>query len=328
MMALYKIRGDAMSNTNFFHSQKFGILLVLSCGIMWGISGVLGQYVFQNSDINAIQLSIIRQFVSGVVLLVISAFTKDKRALSIWAKPKSVISVIFFALAGVMGVQFTYFASIEHSNAATGTVIQFTYIIMLLLYTSIFMHKKPKSYEAGAVICAFAGIFLIATHGSLSSLAISRPALIWGLMSAVCFTIYCLFPQKLYNTYGLVNVIGWSSLIAAIFLTIVTGTYSYPHMKPSIFAASMAVAIVGSLIPFTIYGIGIGILGSVKASLFVTVEPVSSALLTWIFLGTRFTGMDIAGFLLILGSIQIVAIMTFKNEKKLIKAEQTSYPPQ
>ena len=94
-------------------------------------------------------------------------------------------------------------------------------------------------------------------------------------------------------------------------------------MDGKIIAASLAVAIVGSLIPFTIYGLGISILGSVKASLFVTVEPVSSALLTWIFLGTQFTRMDLIGFLLILGSIQVVAIMTFHNEKHIVKAEQT-----
>ena len=293
-----------MSEKQINHSQRFGIILVLSCGIMWGISGVLGQYVFQSSDVNATQLSIIRQFISGVVLLVIAAVKGDKRALTIWSKPKSVISMLFFALSGVMGVQFTY-------------------IIMLLLYTTIFMHKRPHIYEAASVVCAFAGIFLIATHGSLNSLAISRPALIWGLTSAVCFTIYCLYPQKLYNEYGLVNIIGWSSLIASIFLALVTKTFSLPHMDGRIIAASLAVAIVGSLIPFTIYSLGISILGSVKASLFVTVEPVSSALLTWIFLGTQFTRMDLIGFLLILGSIQVVAIMTFHNEKHIVKAEQT-----
>ena len=225
-----------------------------------------------------------------------------------------------------MGVQFTYFASIEHSNAATGTVIQFTYIIMILIYTAIFIHKKPQNYETISVICAFAGIFLIATHGRLNSLAISFPALFWGLISAVCFTIYCLYPQKLYNSYGLVNVIGWASLFASIILLLITRTFTFPHMNIQILTASLAVAIVGSLIPFTIYGIGISILGSVKASLFVTVEPVTSALLTWLVLGTKFSGMDLAGFLLILGSIQMVAIQTFRNEKAIIQAEQTRLP--
>ena len=68
-----------MSEKQTNHSQRFGIILVLSCGIMWGISGVLGQYVFQSSDVNATQLSIIRQFISGVVLLVIAAVKRDKK---------------------------------------------------------------------------------------------------------------------------------------------------------------------------------------------------------------------------------------------------------
>jgi len=33
--------------------------------------------------------------------------------------------------------------------------------------------------------------------------------------------------------------------------------------------------------------------------------------------------MDLIGFLLILGSIQVVAIMTFHSEKHIVKAEQT-----
>lgn len=316
-----------MTKGNFFHSQKFGIILVLSCGIMWGISGVLGQYVFQNSSIDSIDLSIIRQFISGVVLLLISAVKRDKKALAIWSRPKYICSIIFFSITGIMGVQYAYFAAIEYSNAATGTVIQFTYIIMLLLYTAVIMKKMPKAYESASVVCAFAGIFLIATHGHLDSLAVSGSALFWGLVSAVCFTIYCLYPQKLYNRFGLINVIGWSSLLSSVMLAVITGTFSIPHMSTDIFMAAMAVAIVGSLIPFTIYGIGIGILGSAKASLFVTVEPITSAILAWMFLGTKFTVMDIIGFILILGAIEVVAVLTFINEKHIVKAEQTHYPP-
>lgn len=304
-------------------SQRFGIVLVLSCGTMWGISGVLGQYVFSHSDLDATQLTIVRLLITGIVLLLISAVTGDKRALTIWSRPKDILSLLFFSLTGVMGVQLTYFASIEASNAATGTVIQFTYIIMLLLYTTIFMHKKPKIYEAAAVVCAFAGIFLIATHGSFHSLAVSGSALVWGLCSAVCFSIYCLFPQKLYNSYGLATVIGWGSFIMSVFLMICTGNFPLPHMSTSIAAAAIAVAVVGTLIPFTLYGIGIGILGSVKASLFVTVEPVVSALLTWLLFDAHFTVMDICGFLLILGSIQIVAILTFRDNRHIAMAEQS-----
>lgn len=297
-------------------SQKFGIILVLISGVMWGISGILGQYIFQNSDMDSIQLSIIRQFVSGVLLLLISAIKRDDKLFSVWRSGRKFCSFIFFALTGILGVQLTYFLAIEYSNAATGTVIQFTYIIMILIYTAIVLHNKPKIYETIAVVCAFCGIFLIATHGQLNSLAVSKESLIWGLSSAVCFTIYCLYPQKLYNEFGLINVIGWGSVLSSILLAVATGTYSFPKISADIMLLSVAVAIIGSLFPFVLYGMGIGILGSVKASLFVTVEPITSAILTWLCFKTRFVIQDIMGFVLILGAIEVVSVVTFKTKKE------------
>ena len=295
-------------------TQKYGIILVLISGIMWGISGVLGQYIFQTSSMNSVQLSVIRQFVSGILLLMISGLKKDKKLFSVWRSGKKFCSFIFFTLTGILALQLTYFVAIEYSNAATGTVIQFTYIIMILIYTTIIMHNKPRYYEVLAVLCAFGGIFLIATHGRINSLAVSKEALIWGLGSAVCFTIYCLYPQKLYKEYGLINVIGWGSLISSILLAISTGTVKIPQEAPHIWILSVGVAIVGYLFPFVLYGIGIGILGSVRASLFVTVGPITSALLTWLCFRTKFVIQDILGFILILGAIEAVAIITFKSE--------------
>ena len=296
-------------------SQKFGIMLVLISGIMWGFSGVIGQYIFLNSTMNSVQLSIIRQFVSGIILLMISVIKKDKKLFSVWKSGKRICSFLFFSLTGILGLQLTYFLAIEYSNAATGTIIQFTYIIMILVYTAIVLHNKPKSYETVAVLCAFCGIFLIATHGQLNSLAVSKESLIWGLSSAVCFTIYCLYPQKLYDDFGLINVIGWGSVLSSILLAVTTGTYRLPEVPANIILLSVAVAIIGSLFPFVLYGIGIRILGSVKASLFVTVEPVTSAVLTWLCFKTKFVLPDIIGFVLILGAIEVVSVITFKVKK-------------
>lgn len=296
-------------------SQKFGIMLVLISGIMWGFSGVIGQYIFLNSTMNSVQLSIIRQFVSGIILLTISVIKKDKKLFSVWKSGKRICSFLFFSLTGILGLQLTYFLAIEYSNAATGTIIQFTYIIMILVYTAIVLHNKPKSYETVAVLCAFCGIFLIATHGHLNSLSVSKESLIWGLSSAVCFTIYCLYPQKLYDDFGLINVIGWGSVLSSILLAVTTGTYRLPEVPANIILLSVAVAIIGSLFPFVLYGIGIRILGSVKASLFVTVEPVTSAVLTWLCFKTKFVLPDIVGFVLILGAIEVVSVITFRVKK-------------
>ena len=110
-------------------------------------------------------------------------------------------------------------------------------------------------------------------------------------------------------------MIGWGSVLSSILLVVTTGTYRLPEVPANIILLSVAVAIIGSLFPFVLYGIGIRILGSVKASLFVTVEPVTSAVLTWLCFKTKFVLPDIIGFVLILGAIEVVSVITFKEKK-------------
>ena len=69
------------------------------------------------------------------------------------------------------------------------------------------------------------------------------------------------------------------------------------------------------MVPFVIYGKGVKWLGAVKASLFVTIEPVFSAILAFIFLNTKFAIIDIIGFISIIVAIELTAMKTMKNNK-------------
>lgn len=233
---------------------------------------------------------------------------------AIWKNKNAMIRLFFFAIAGVMSVQYTYFSAITASNAATGTVLQYTYPILMLLYTSLYMKKMPSTQEIFAIISAFLGIVLISTHGNLHTLSISKAALAWGLSSAVAFVIYTVSPQKLHNHYSIFAVTGWGFLLAGILMCIITKSYAV-HVSFTPYSALLvtAIAIFGTLIPFLIYGFGVRLLGNVKASLFATVEPVVSAILAFFLANVTFTKIDILGFVCILGAIQVVAMQAVRK---------------
>lgn len=63
-----------------------------------------------------------------------------------------------------------------------------------------------------------------------------------------------------------------------------------------------------------LYGKGVAILGSMKASLFVTVEPVFCALVSVGFGLTKLEWIDLAGFLLILVPIEYINYCGGKEE--------------
>lgn len=299
---------------NEHKKQLIGIPLVLLAGCLWGLSGVLGQLLFQSTDISIGYVSTIRMLVSGVGILSICIIKNDSSMFAIWKNKNTMIRLFFFAIAGVMSVQYTYFSAIAASNAATGTVLQYTYPILMLLYTSLYMKKMPSTQEIFAIISAFLGIVLISTHGNLHTLSISKAALAWGLSSAVAFVIYTVSPQKLHNHYSIFAVTGWGFLLAGILMCIITKSYAV-HVSFTPYSALLvtAIAIFGTLIPFLIYGFGVRLLGNVKASLFATVEPVVSAILAFFLANVTFTKIDILGFVCILGAIQVVAMQAVRK---------------
>lgn len=299
---------------NEHKKQLIGIPLVLLAGCLWGLSGVLGQLLFQSTDISIGYVSTIRMLVSGVGILSICIIKNDSSMFAIWKNKNAMIRLFFFAIAGVMSVQYTYFSAIAASNAATGTVLQYTYPILMLLYTSLYMKKMPSTQEIFAIISAFLGIVLISTHGNLHTLSISKAALAWGLSSAVAFVIYTVSPQKLHNHYSIFAVTGWGFLLAGILMCIITKSYAV-HVSFTPYSALLvtAIAIFGTLIPFLIYGFGVRLLGNVKASLFATVEPVVSAILAFFLANVTFTKIDILEFVCILGAIQVVAMQAVRK---------------
>ena len=299
---------------NEHKKQLIGVPLVLLAGCLWGLSGVLGQLLFQSTDISIGYVSTIRMLVSGVGILSICIIKNDSSMFAIWKNKNAMIRLFFFAIAGVMSVQYTYFSAIAASNAATGTVLQYTYPILMLLYTALYMKKMPSTQEIFAIISAFLGIVLISTHGNLHTLSISKAALAWGLSSAVAFVIYTVSPQKLHNHYSIFAVTGWGFLLAGILMCIITKSYAV-HVSFTPYSALLvtAIAIFGTLIPFLIYGFGVRLLGNVKASLFATVEPVVSAILAFFLANVTFTKIDILGFVCILGAIQVVAMQAVRK---------------
>ena len=299
---------------NEHKKQLMGIPLVLLAGCLWGLSGVLGQLLFQSTDISIGYVSTIRMLVSGVGILSICIIKKDSSMIAILKNKNAMIRLFFFAIAGVMSVQYTYFSAIAASNAATGTVLQYTYPILMLLYTALYMKKMPSIQEIFAIISAFLGIVLISTHGNLHTLSISKAALAWGLSSAVAFVIYTVSPQKLHNHYSIFAVTGWGFLLAGILMCIITKSYAvHVSFTPYSVLLVAAIAIFGTLIPFLIYGFGVRLLGNVKASLFATVEPVVSAILAFFLANVTFTKIDILGFVCILGAIQVVALQAVRK---------------
>lgn len=284
------------------NKSKMRGLFFASLGAMsWGISGVCSQYLFMNYDVDSSWLTAIRMVLSGILLLILSAFKDKDKIIKIWTIPKDVGWLFAFAILGLLMCQYTYVSAIKYSDSATATVLQSLNVVIMIVFMSIVTRTKMKFSQVLAVFLAVLGTYLISTGGNPRNMTISTAGLIFGLLSAVGVITYTLFSRPIIVKWGNILVTGWGMLIGGLVISIITKAWIIP--KDLDFIAWLMIAIiivVGTAGGFSIFLEGVKHIGPVKATLIGCLEPASATLLAAIFLGMRFSLVELTGFFCIL----------------------------
>lgn len=288
-----------------------GTFLTISGGILWGISGVCGQFLFQNKDVTASWLVPLRLVTAGFLLLCYYLIRDKGKAFDIWKIKRNRIDIIIYGLAGMMLCQYSYFQTIEWSNAGTATVIQYLGPALIVVWVCLQTKRLPEKKEVLGVILAVTGIFLIATHGNPTTLALSQKALIMGLISAVSVVIYTVKPARMQAEFDTPLILAWGMLIGGTALTIAFRSWNNKVIfDGETFTALTFIILFGTMAGFSMYMTGVKMIGSVKASLYSCVEPVASMVLTAVWMKVSFTTPDLIGTVFVIATIIILALPT------------------
>ncbi len=288
-----------------------GTFLTISGGILWGISGVCGQFLFQNKDVTASWLVPLRLVTAGFLLLCYYLIRDKGKAFNIWKTKRNRIDIIIYGLAGMMLCQYSYFQTIEWSNAGTATVIQYLGPALIVVWVCLQTKRLPEKKEVLGVILAVTGIFLIATHGNPTTLALSQKALIMGLISAVSVVIYTVKPARMQAEFDTPLILAWGMLIGGTALTIAFRPWNNKVIfDGETFTALTFIILFGTMAGFSMYMTGVKMIGSVKASLYSCVEPVASMVLTAVWMKVSFTTPDLIGTVFVIATIIILALPT------------------
>jgi drug/metabolite transporter (DMT)-like permease len=293
-----------------------GFIMALSAAIFWGISGTCAQFLFEKKDMDPAWLVSWRMLLAGCILILFAIFRKNSDAFQIWKNPKDIIQLLIFSVFGMVTVQYTYFYSINLSNAATATVLQYIGPVFVVGFYAVKNRRWPLKLEYAALFLALAGTFLLVTHGSFQVLVISEKALFWGVLSALALAVYTIQPVQLLRKYSAPTVTGWAMVIGGIMFSL----YTKPWMISGTWdmgtvGAFSYIIIFGTVISFSIFLYSLTLIGAQTASLLCSVEPLSAALVAVAWLGVTFTAMDWLGTVFILVTVAILTLAKKPEEK-------------
>jgi drug/metabolite transporter (DMT)-like permease len=287
--------------------QTEGYLLALSAAMLWGVSGTCCQYLFQHSGFNAGWLVCVRLLAAGALMLVLATAQKQ-RIFAIWRNCGTAAQLIIFGIAGMMAVQYTYFAAIQAGNAATATILQYLGPVIIACYTVVRNKRLPLPAELLAIALALGGTFLLVTHGSVKSLSVSGQELFWGLTSAVALAFYTIYPVKLLRAWPAATIIGWSMLIGGIACSSIFNPFKFTGVwSPTAVALTCVIILLGSLVAFYAFLTAVRQIGAVTASLLACSEPLAAALIAVGWLNTRFGLYDWAGAAMIVATVAVLS---------------------
>lgn len=267
----------------------------------WGFSGTAASALFGVYHVDTMWLMSVRQLLAGALFMVVILLFDRKRFVKLWTSPDHRRMQIVFTFCGLLANQFFYLNAVRLTNAGTATVLQCLQLVFIMGYTCIKAHRRPRKREIAGLLLAFTGTVLISTGGDLTRLSIPPLGLAMGLLAAAGASLMTILPVKILPVYGSTIVTGSAMFMSGIVTSIFVQPWSNPPALDAGGVQMLAVfVLIGSFLAYLLYMQGVKNVGSMRAGLIGTLEPVSATVTSAILLGTAFAPTDIVGFVLII----------------------------
>ncbi|QOT12133.1 EamA family transporter [Paenibacillus sp. JNUCC32] len=285
-----------------------GLFFIMTGAIFWGIGGTVAKKLFQQYGIDMGWFVTIRLLIAGLLLLCIHILKKGPADIfGIWKNKRFSLQLVIFGLVGMLGVQYTYMASIEKGNAAVATLLQYLAPVMIIIYLFVRKQSAPTRKDMYTVSLALLGSFFLLTNGSLSQLSVPSDAVLWGILSGAALAFYTLYAVRFLAKYDSLVIVGWAMLIGGGALSFIHPPWQM-NIKSLPFEACLYlifVIIFGTMLAFWFYIESLNHLSPKESSLLGSLEPVAAVFTTVFWLKDSF------GWLQWIGMSCIMAMVLF-----------------
>lgn len=287
-----------------------GVVMVLAAAVFWGVSGTAAQVLFQYNQFNPGWLVAVRMMASGLLLLLAgSLHSGPKQIFRVWFHRGDAFRLVLFSVLGLLGVQYSYFASIATGNAATATLLQYLGPLFITLYLAVRWRRIPNMWELSSVVLALFGTFLLVTEGKWHGLSVPAESVVWGLLSALTLAFYTLYPNGLLQRHGAIAVVGWSMIIGGVSMACKNPPWNFVgHGSTEAWFLVGFVVVFGTLLAFYLYLMSLKYLSPSETSVLACAEPLSAAIVAILFLHVHMGTMAVLGGICILATVIILAL--------------------
>ncbi|MFQ6032601.1 MAG: DMT family transporter [Candidatus Zixiibacteriota bacterium] len=218
---------------------------------------------------------------------------------------------IYFAIYGLLSVTLCFllfFYAIKFTTIATATILLYTYPAFIVILSAVFLKEKLTKTKLFALLLTFLGCILVIQVYDPAELKLNLRGIIYGLGAGLGAGLYSIFGKKAVERYSPWTVVTYALGFGSFFLLMIRGvTPLYSASYPSItWIWIFALAIVSTLLGYSIYTRGLKYIEAGRAGIVATWEVVVASLLALIIFCETLSALQIFGALFIFLGIFII----------------------
>jgi drug/metabolite transporter (DMT)-like permease len=286
--------------------KSYGCVFV--AGSLWGINGLFVK-LMQGCGSSSVYTGFVRIALSLLILIVITLVKEGPKAFKI--SRRTLISCMLLGLVCQGLYNFVYSSAINSLGVSFACVMLYMAPVFASVVSYFLFREKFGPNKYVAIGLNLVGCFLTVTGGHISGMSFAVSGLLFGLASAVCYSLSGIFGRIASGESSPYVVATYNFLFGAIFLAIgwhPWTTVANP-LEPGILLYGFIYALVPTGIGYIIYFTGVSrIKESSKVPVVASVENVVAVLIGVLVFHEKVELGNLFGVLLVLSSIVIMNV--------------------
>jgi drug/metabolite transporter (DMT)-like permease len=291
------------------------IILLIASSFFWSGNFFSGKIAFL-SDLSPFKLSFFRWILALLILL---PFTYAQIIKDLEYYKKNILLMTIISILGVTIFNSFTYISLQTTMVINSTLMASVAPVMMIGFSWLIFRTKTTILQFTGIVLSLLGAFAIILKGDLMNLynLYFTAGDLWMLGAVVSWCLYSVLLKKIDSkTSQLANlevmiIIGVIFIIPFYIMESFNSTY-LPSTGLDL-AIIGYVAVFASIVAFFSWNKGVSIIGPNRASLFLHLIPVFSAIWAVSFLNEKFAFFHVIGVLFILSGI-ILSNIKLSNE--------------
>ena len=203
----------------------------------------------------------------------------------------------------------TYYASFKYMDAGLASTLLFLYPLEVSVLMAIFFKEKIKAWTVVSIAVSMSGVALL--YRGDDGVPLSTAGLVLVFASSLSYAIYMVMANRINLQMGSVKMTFYAICFCLVFLLLYSVTFGsgLPPLftQVSSWGWGFMLGLVPTVLSLIFMVKAVKIIGSTPTAILGALEPVTAVAIGVLVFGEILTGRLIAGIILILGSVVLIA---------------------